>query len=141
MADIGVHRLDLLDYWLGESKVLFSDLQHLVQDYDVEDGASAVLQLQNGAPVHVYFSWNSKTWIDRFEIVGSEGKIIADPLDGDSLVVIRGREIEEFKIAPPQNAHLPCVEDFVRAVQHGSTPLCNGEAGLRTNVLLEEIIN
>lgn len=140
LADIGVHRLDLLDYWLGESKVLFSQTQHLVQNYEVEDGASAVLQLQNGAPVHVYFAWNSKTWIDRFEIVGSEGKIIADPLDSDSLVIIRGREREEIKIAPPQNAHLPCVQDFARAVQAGSTPLCDGQAGLRTNILLEEIL-
>lgn len=140
LADIGVHRLDLLDYWMGESKVLFSNLQHLVQDYAVEDGASAVLQLENGAPVHVYFSWNSKTWIDRFEIVGSEGKIIAEPLDGDSLVIIRGREKEDLQIAPPDNAHLPCVEDFVRSVQAGSTPLCDGAAGLRTNILLDEIL-
>ena len=140
LADIGVHRLDLLDYWLGESQVLFSDLQHIVQDYEVEDGASAVLRLQNGAPVHCYFSWNSKTWIDRFEIVGSEGKIIVEPLDGPTLVVIRGRDREELKIAPPVNAHLPCVEDFVRAVQTESTPLCDGEAGLRTNQLLETIV-
>jgi predicted dehydrogenase len=140
LADIGVHRLDLLDYWLGESKVLFSDLQHLVQDYEVEDGASAVLQLKNGAPVHCYFSWNSKTWVDRFEIVGSEGKIIAEPLDGPSLVVIRGRDREELQIEAPTNAHLPYVEDFVRAVNDKSTPLCDGEAGLRTNQLLETIV-
>lgn len=140
LADIGVHRLDLLDFWLGASRVLFSHQQHLVQNYEVEDGASAVLELKNGAPVHCYFSWNSKTWIDRFEIVGSEGKIIAEPLDSDSLVVIRGRECEEFKIAPPQNAHLPIVEDFVRAIADRSTPLCDGQAGLRTNQLLEQII-
>ncbi len=140
LADIGVHRLDLLDYWLSARKVLFSNLQHLVQDYEVEDGASVILQLQNGAPVHCYFAWNSKTWIDRFEIVGSEGKIIAEPLDGPNLTIIRGREIEELQIAPPQNAHLPCIEDFVRAVQNGSTALCSGEDGLRTNVLLEDIL-
>lgn len=140
IADIGVHRLDLLDYWLGESKVLFSDLQNIVQKYEVEDGASAVLQLTNGAPVHCYFSWNSRTWLDRFEIAGTEGKIIAEPLDGPSLVVIRGREREELSIAPPENVHLPCVEDFVRAVQEQSTPLCDGAAGLRTNELLEGIL-
>lgn len=141
LADIGVHRLDLLDYWLGESKVLFADLQHIVQDYEVEDGASAVLKLENGAPVHCYFSWNSKTWIDRFEIAGEEGKIIAEPLDGPDLTIIRGRDREEMKIAPPENAHLPFVEDFVQAVHSGSTPLCDGNAGLRTNQLLEAILH
>jgi len=140
LADIGVHRLDLLDFWLGASRVLFSHRQHLVQDYEVEDGASAVLELENGAPVHAYFSWNTQTWIDRFEIVGAEGKIIAEPLDGAPLVIIRGRGREELQIAPPENAHLPCVEDFVRAVAAGSTPLCDGQAGLRTNVLLEAMV-
>lgn len=140
LADIGVHRLDLLDYWLGPSQVLCSDLQHLVHDYDVEDGSSAVMKLENGAPVHCYFAWNSKTWIDRFEIAGSEGKIIAEPLDGPDLTIIRGRDREELKIAPPENAHLPCVEDFVRAVREGRTPLCDGEAGLRTNQLLQAIV-
>lgn len=141
IADIGVHRLDLLDYWLGESQVLFADTQHLVQNYEVEDGASAVLRLENGAPAHAYFAWNSKTWIDRFEIVGSEGKLIVEPLDGPDLIVIRGRQREELQIEPPQNAHLPCIEDFVSAVRQGRAPLCDGAAGLRTNRLLQQIID
>jgi len=140
LADIGVHRFDLLDYWLGPSTVAFHDLQHLVHGYEVDDGASVVLKLTNGAPVHAYFAWNSKTWIDRFEIVGSEGKIIADPLDTEALTVIRGREREDLKIAPPANPHLPCVEDFVRAVIEKRAPLCDGEAGLRTNRILAAIV-
>ncbi|MSR64940.1 MAG: Gfo/Idh/MocA family oxidoreductase [Verrucomicrobiae bacterium] len=140
LADTGVHRFDLLDYWLGPSKVVFSDLQRLVHKYEVEDGASAVLKLANGAPVHAYFSWNSKTFIDRFEIVGSEGKIIADPLDMEPLTIIRGRAREDLKIPPPANAHLPCVEDFVRAVAEKRAPLCDGEAGLRTNMLLRDAL-
>lgn len=140
LADIGVHRLDLLDYWLGESRVAFKHLHRLVQPYEVEDGASIVLELAHGAPVHAYFSWNSKTWIDRFEIVGSEGKLIAEPLDGPSLVVIRGRDREELKIDPPENAHLPCVADFVQAVERKRAPLCDGPAGARTNRLLEQVL-
>ena len=140
IADIGVHRLDLLDYWLGPARVVFRDLHHLVQPYEVEDGSSVVLQLANGAPVHAYFSWNSKTWIDRFEIVGSEGKIIAEPLDTEALTIVRGREREELAIPPPKNAHLPCVANFVEAVRDNRPPLCDGEAGLRTNQLLADIV-
>ena len=141
LTDIGVHRLDLLNYWLGPSKVRFKTLHQMVHSYEVEDGSSIVLELKNGAPVHAYFSWNSKTWMDRFEIVGSESKIIVEPLDGASLVLIRGREREEFQIEPPSNAHLPCVEDFVKAVSEKREPLCNGEDGLHVNRLLQEILN
>lgn len=140
LADIGVHRLDLLDFWLGPSRVVAGRLHRLVHGYEVEDGSSILLELGGGAPVHAYFSWNSKTWMDRFEIVGSEGKIIADPLDGPGLTVIRGREREEIAIEPPVNAHGPCVEDFIRAIAERRAPLCDGAAGLRTNRLLEEIL-
>src|ERR1051325_3249429 len=37
LADIGVHRLDLLDFWLGPSKVVYCDLHRLVHSYEVED--------------------------------------------------------------------------------------------------------
>ncbi|MBI4024417.1 MAG: Gfo/Idh/MocA family oxidoreductase [Verrucomicrobia bacterium] len=140
VADIGVHRLDLLDYWMGASKVAHCRHQHLLHHYEVEDGSSIVLELANGAPVHAYFSWNTKTWMDRFEIAGSEGKLIADPLDGPPLTVIRGKDREELQIAPPANAHLPCVQDFVNAVIEKRPPLCDGEAGLRTSRLLEQIV-
>ena len=140
LADIGVHRLDLLDYWLGPSETVFSDLHRLLHGYEVEDGASIVLKLAGGAPVHAYFSWNSKTFGDRFELTGSEGKLIAEPLDGPSLVVMRGRDREELLIEAPANAHLPCVEDFVQAIREGREPLCGGEAGLRTSRLLAQIL-
>ena len=113
LTDIGVHRLDLVRYWMGDFKVEYANRHNLVHDYEVEDGCSAVFELANGAPVHAYFSWNTKTWIDRFEIVGSEGKIIADPLDGPNLTLIRGRDREVVSFPVPENAHLPCVENFV----------------------------
>jgi predicted dehydrogenase len=140
LADAGVHRLDLLQYWLGESRVLFADKQHLVQEYEVEDGSSAILQLKNGAPVHTYFSWNSKTFLDRFEITGTEGKLIMDPLDGPELTWIQGREHKELSYEVPANLHQPCVDDFVAAVKQGHRPLCDGTMGLHTNVLLEQIL-
>jgi len=113
---------------------------NLVHRYEVEDSSNLLLQLSNGAPAQAFFSWNSKTWIDRFEIAGSEGKIIAEPLDSPHLTIIRGREREELSIPAPENAHLPCVEDFVTACREGRPPLCDGETGLRINQLLEKAI-
>ncbi|HYF48627.1 MAG TPA: Gfo/Idh/MocA family oxidoreductase, partial [Planctomycetota bacterium] len=140
LADIGVHRLDLLDYWFGPLKPRYCNSHRLVQDYDVEDGTSAVLELNNGAPVHLYFAWNSKTWMDRIEIVGSEAKLIADPLDSPSLKILRGREWEELTLPPPENAHLPCVEDFITAAEAGRDALSSGRAAARTNLLLESLV-
>lgn len=141
LADVGVHRLDLLRYWLGDFKVDYSDMHKLVHEYEVEDGCSVVFRLVNGAPVHAYFSWNSKTWMDRFEIVGSEGKLITEPLDGPDLVLINGREREEHNFSVPENAHLPCIESFVAAVDGARQPICTGFDGLFINRILAEINN
>ncbi|HRJ73224.1 MAG TPA: Gfo/Idh/MocA family oxidoreductase, partial [Terrimicrobiaceae bacterium] len=54
LSDIGVHRLDLLDYWLPGSTLEYAAFSHLVHSYEVEDGSSLVLKLPNGAPVHAY---------------------------------------------------------------------------------------
>ena len=140
LADIGVHRLDLLEYWFPGAELKAALFTNLVHHYDVEDGSSLLLQLPGGAPVQAFFSWNSKTWIDRFEIAGSEGKMIAEPLDGPQLTVIRGRDREELFISPPENAHLPCVRDFVAACREGRTPLCGAAAGARSNFLLQQAI-
>ena len=141
LADIGVHRLDLLDFWLGPASVVAARFQRLVHSYDVEDGCSALLELSRGIPAHLHFSWNTKTWMDRLEIAGAGGKIVLDPLDGDKLVVLRGTEREELTFPPPANAHLPCVQDFVDAVAEGRAPLCGGAVGLRANRLLQAIID
>jgi len=140
LADIGVHRLDLLEYWLPGSTLVSAQFSNLVHNFEVEDGSALLLKLPNGAPVQAYFSWNSKTWIDRLEIAGSEGKIIAEPLDGPNLTVIRGRDREELSLPPPENAHLPLIEEFVSACRDGRPPLCDGATGMRTTSLLRQAI-
>jgi predicted dehydrogenase len=140
LADIGVHRFDLIDYWLGQPRLRYRHLQHLVHGYAAEDGASIMLELTNGAPVHAYLAWNSRIWSDRLELVGSDAKLVLDPLDSAVLTVIRGREREELCFEPPANAHLPCVQDFVDAVREDREPLCDGEAGQRTTQVLETVV-
>ncbi len=140
LADIGVHRLDLLDDWFGDLTIEHAAFTHLVHSYPVEDSSTLLLRLSNQAPVHAFFSWNTHVWMDRFELLGSEGKIIAEPLDGPDLTIIRGRDREILKIEPPVNAHLPCVENFVDAAFNKSRLFCDADAGLRGARLLSKTI-
>ncbi len=140
LSDIGVHRLDLLDYWLGSAKFEWSSLQHFVHSYEVEDGSSAVLRLPGGAPVHTYFAWNSKAGMDRFEIVGSEGKVLLEPLTSPELIMIRGGEKEILKFDIPENPYINMAEDFVDSVRENRPLFCDGCSGMRTSTLVEEIL-
>ena len=140
VADIGVHRFDLLDYWLGESTVVWAGEQRLVHDYEVEDGSSAILSLPGGAFVHTYFSWNTRSGCDRFEIIGTEGKIVMEPLMAPSFTLIRGSEREEIESPCMENMYIAMTEDFIDAVRNDRAPLCDGEAGMRANRLLEQVL-
>jgi predicted dehydrogenase len=135
-----VHRFDLLDYWLGPAKYEWSSLQHFVHSYEVEDGSSAVLSLQNGAPVHTYFAWNSKAGCDRFEICGSEGKVLLEPLTSPELTLIRNGEKEVLQFDIPENAYFEMAENFVDAVRENRELFCDGRSGARTSTLVEEIL-
>lgn len=140
LSDIGVHRLDLLDYWLGSAKYEWSSLQHFVHSYEVEDGSSAVLSLPNGAPVHTYFSWNTKAGCDRFEIAGSEGKVLLEPLTSGELLLMRDGKQEVLQFDILKNAYFDMAEDFVDAVRENREPLCDGRSAARTSTLVEEVL-
>lgn len=140
LSDIGVHRLDLLDYWLGPAKFEWGNLQHLVHSYEVEDGSSAVLSLPGGAPVHTYFAWNTKTGCDRFEITGSEGKILLESLGSPEFTLFRGGEKEILQFDIPENPYIDMVEDFVDAVRENRLPFSDGRAGMRVSALVESIL-
>lgn len=140
LSDIGVHRLDLLDYWLGPAKFEWASLQHFVHSYEVEDGSSAIFSLPNGASVHTYFAWNSKAGFDRFEIVGSEGKVLLEPLISPELTLIRGGEKEVLQFDTPEDAYINMAEDFVDAVKENRKPFCDGQSGARTSALVEDVL-
>lgn len=145
VADEGVHFLDLLDFWLGPSDVEFSSLDRLVYAWEVEDSATAVLRLKNsGAPVHFYCAWNSKGQTLRFEIFGSEGKIAVDPIFNKQIIIQRGSEKEILTVEPLACQHMHYtknIEDFMESIATGRPSICDGETGLRTNQILEKILN
>jgi len=138
-ADIGSHRLDLLNYWFGQVEGVFSQKLTLVHNYEADDTAVFLTRLCdfNNAPAETVVSWGTKSGVDRLEIVGSELKLVAESLDGPVLTIIEGKKVKEEKFDVPENVHLPLVEDFVQAVQSNRRPVCSAEEASKTNVLLE----
>jgi len=137
MFDVGSHRLDVMVYLLGdvERVAAFSETLHC--RYEVEDSLVLSMKLANGMHGVANFNWNIKSGSDEFEIYGTEGKVLARPLDRGHLEVYRGREVEVFELPPPKVTHWGLVENFVRAVKEGEPLICPGEEGLKTNLIME----
>src|SRR5690606_9739632 len=87
MYDVGSHRLDLLAWWFGLPTRIVADVATRTHAFDVDDSASGLLVFGDGLPCTVSFLWNSKTWSDELQIIGSEASIELDILDGDEIRV------------------------------------------------------
>lgn len=79
--DMGVHCLDLLQYISGlkvSEVAAFADTQ--IFDYEVEDAASVIMKMSNGALAYVDANFNipDDAAICKLEIYGTEGSIVAE---------------------------------------------------------------
>ncbi len=139
LSDMGSHMFDVLIGLCGLPTRVYARADNLVQEWDVEDTASVLMTLPDGAQVTAAFSWSSKTWRHEFEIVGTEAKLDWLPYDSGPVSLTKGRLTESLDQPSAENVHLPLVEDFVQAVLTGRAPACPLAEALKTNVLLDAI--
>lgn len=139
VSDMGTHMFDVMIGLLGMPVSVYARCENLVQKWDVEDCASIVMKLDNGALVTASFSWSSQTWRHEFEIVGSEAKVYWHPYDSGEVVKTVGRQVDMLDLTPDDNVHGPVVQDFVDAVRDGRQPVCPLGEAAKTNALLDAI--
>lgn len=139
--DVGSHRLDVLNYLFGDVKLISSQKFNIVHDYPAEDTATFFMGLVdfNYATAVLNISWACKNSVDSLVITGSEAIVYIANLSDPDIKIIKVEETETVSLLKNENVHIPIVEDFIRAVDTGSSPVCDGLEGLKTNILLESI--
>jgi predicted dehydrogenase len=139
LMDVGCHRLDLLAWWFGLPRRVAAEVKTRTHDYAVEDSAVALLGFADDVPCTASFHWNSKTWADEIHVVGTEARIAIGAVDGDVLMVQRGRETTQEKLELPSNYHYPLIDDFASAITGGVSPRFDGEDGLAATRIIDAI--
>ena len=128
LRDIASHRIDLMNYFFGAPARASVHVSNAVHKLAVEDNATVMIEYGSGMRGVVDVRWHSRVARDEFRIRGTEGEMDLSPLNGVELRYPGGEE----SIPAPANLHLPCIADFVGAVEKGSAPACTAEAGLQT---------
>lgn len=140
VSDMGSHMLDLMIGLFDLPVAVYALCDNLLYpEWDVEDNASLLMKLRNGAQVTATFSWCSQTWRHEFEIVGTEAKVNWLPFDSGEVTKTTGRKVEALKLTPAENVHLPLVQDFIDAVLEHRPPACPIEEAVKTNLLMDAI--
>lgn len=148
----GIHTVDLLLWLLGDVERLYAQTRTAVHDIEVEDTVAACLEFAGGGVATLEAATSAYPGFPRtITLSGSEGTVV---LEHDRIRSV------DLRTPPPepapgalgtQNAsssspvvsdvsgHRRVVEDFLRSIDTGTRPLCDGRDGRRSVRLVEAI--
>ena len=134
----GSHRIDLLVYFMGAPAEVFAYTDRLGSGYDVDDASVGVLRYNSGAQAFIALHHTIKgCQTDWLEICGTEGRILLDPLDeGKVIVESTNTPRTEYNTEVPKSSTLPIIDDFVDAIELGTTTICPPEEAIITNKII-----
>lgn len=148
----GSHTVDLLLWLMGDVRRVSARAITALHDIEVEDTVVATLEFMSGAVGTLEAATSAYPgYARRVEVTGSAGTIT---LEHDRIVAADLRNpieglVETAEGNSNQSANSPVVADvrghrtilgdFLRAIETGGTPLCDGHAGRRSVELIEAI--
>jgi len=135
LFDIASHRIDLLSFFFGKPQRATGYATRAVQTYEVEDNATVLAEYAGGVRGIVDVRWHSRVDRDQCRIIGTDGVLELDPLNGGRLGTPKG----DLDLPPHANLHFPIVEDFVDAVLDGKRPACPISEAIHTDWVTSQI--
>jgi predicted dehydrogenase len=147
----GIHTVDLLLWVLGDVTRVQARTATLLHEIESEDTALALLEFASGAAGVLEASTATYPgYPRRVEITGTEGTVV---LEHDRLVAadLRAPRPElvgdggdanasaSSPVVSDASGHQRLIEDFLRAIETGSRPACDGHEGRRSVELVEAI--
>jgi predicted dehydrogenase len=145
LYDIASHRIDLMNFLFGKPERAVGVLSNAVHRLAVEDSATVVMQFSAGVHAVVDVRWNSHVARDPFRILGENGEINLDPLNGPELRLgpDSGAWSRTESLPPHGNLHFPIVENFVDAIlaRDPSRLACPAEQAAWVDWVNEEVVS
>jgi len=147
-----IHTVDLLIWIFGPVARVYAQASTRLHSIEVEDTAVAVLEFASGAvgsleaTTSVYPGYPR-----RVELTGTEGTIViehdriirSDMRSGGQGVVSTSEGDANASASSPTvsdtRGHQRIIRDFVKAIETGGTPICDGREGRRSVALVEAI--
>jgi 1,5-anhydro-D-fructose reductase (1,5-anhydro-D-mannitol-forming) len=140
LYDVGSHRIDACNFLFGRPLRATGLLSNALHPLAVEDSATTLIEYAEGIHAVVDVRWNSRITRDQFRIVGSEGEISLDPLNGPALkLTLPGGEVREEFLPAHANVHYPAVENFVAAVLDGAPLACPIDQAIWTDWVTQQV--
>jgi predicted dehydrogenase len=140
LYDVGSHRIDACNFLFGRPQRATGLLSNAVHQLAVEDSATTLIEYAGGIHAVIDVRWNSRMPRDQFLVIGSEGEISLDPLNGPALRLLASDgSLTEEQLPANANVHYPAVENFVAAVLDGAPLACPIGEAIWTDWVTEQV--
>jgi predicted dehydrogenase len=142
LFDIASHRIDAMHFLFGRAETVTGVMSNAVHKLAVEDSASVVVRFAGGVHGIVDVRWNSRIPRDQFRVIGTEGEICLDPLNGPELrLTTRERSVVEM-LPLHKNIHYPLIENFVGAAlaDDPARLACPAAQAAQTDWVIEQVM-
>ena len=123
LMDVGSHRLDLIHFLCGRGRRAFCRLSHQVHDHwRVEAGATALLELVEGAEGQVSVCFNQKERTDSLWMYGSRANLHCPRLGEGKLILYEDGREETVHLdpTPKSRTHVPVIESILGELLDGA---------------------
>jgi predicted dehydrogenase len=147
----GVHTVDLLLWLLGDVRRVQARTATAFHEIEVEDTAVALLEFASGALGTLETTTAAYPgYPRRVELTGTEGTIVVEhdriasadvrtPVAGLASGAGDANASASSHLVSDASGHRALLEDFLRAVETGGRPLCDGREGRRSVELVEAV--
>jgi len=133
--DMGIHAIDLCQFYLGPVKSVQANIKTIVKDIQVDDNAVLLFEFTSGALGYVEAGWTSKPGFLGCEIYGTEGTLIVDYTHGLQLIHGRSSAAQVAKTGESEKIDVDVtaggwdveIEHFVDCIRN-KTPFLAGPA-------------
>lgn len=138
--DMGVHTLDIFDFWFGAIEEVHGIASNKGGLYDVEDTVTATWRHASG--VQGFGSWCYVCGDDQdhVEIIGSNGRIEMEFFSDKPLRLITADGMQEADIPNPQHVQQPFIQSIVDDLNGVAVCPGNVESAARASWVADEVL-
>jgi 1,5-anhydro-D-fructose reductase (1,5-anhydro-D-mannitol-forming) len=140
LYDVGSHRIDACNFLFGRPIRATGLLSKALHQLAVEDSATTLIGYTGGIHAVVDVRWNSRITRDQFRIIGTEGELNLDALNGPTLRILDSHgNLREEQLPVHANVHYPAIENFVSAFLDGTPVAVPIEEAIWTDWVTQQV--
>lgn len=138
--DMGVHTLDIFDFWFGPIVEAHGIASNQAGLYDVEDTVTATWRHAGGVQGFGSWCYVCGESQDQVEIIGSQGRIEMEFFSDQPLRLITAAGVQQADIPNPQHVQQPFIQSIVDELNGLATCPGNVASAARASWVADEIL-